>query len=203
MRILVGGAVADATRIEHDEIGAGAHRDDAPVLESEAPRRQRGHLVDRLGQAQHALLACVLAQNPRERAIAPGVRLAHRKLAVRRERRAVRADHDCWMSQRPAEIALIELEEDHVSFPALGDNQLDRSVERIHPAAGRDLGDALALGVRASAAGGHHHVLPPDAVEQALTGLRRLDVPADPGEVVGVGEALEHGIDSTLERPIR
>ena len=107
------------------------------------------------------------------------------------------------MSQRATEIALVELEEDHIPLPALGDNQLDRSVERIHPAAGRDLGDALALGVLASVAGGHHHVLPPDAIEQALTGLGRLDVPADPREVLGVGEALEHGIDSTLERPIR
>src|SRR6185369_14162104 len=65
VRLLVGGAVGDLARIEHDEIGASAHGDDTAIFQPEAAGWQLSHLVDRLGQAQHALLTCVLAQNAR------------------------------------------------------------------------------------------------------------------------------------------
>src|SRR5215510_12126877 len=203
VRLLVGSAVGDAPRVEHDEVGAGAHGDDAAILQPEAAGRQLRHLVDRLRQAQDPLLACVLAQNAWKRAIAPGMWLARRQLAVRRERRAVRADHHGRMGQRATQIALVELEQNHIPLAAFIDNQLERGVERVHPSLGGDLRDALALGILASSAGGHHDVLPPDTVQEALARRRRLDVAPDARAFLRIGQALEHGVDPALERPVR
>src|SRR5215467_10263520 len=202
VRLLVGRAVRDTTRVEDDEVGARAHRDDAPILEPEPPRRHLRHLVDRLRQREHALLACILAQNARKRSIAPGMWLANRQLAVRRERRAVGPDHDRRMRQRTAQIALVELEENHIPLAAFVDNQLEGRVDRVCPALRPDLRHALALGVLATGTGGDQYVLPPETVEQALANSRRLDVPPDPRALLGIGQSLEHGVDSALERPV-
>ena len=107
------------------------------------------------------------------------------------------------MRQRAAEIALVELEQDHIPLAAFVDNQLERGVERVHPPLGRDLRDSLPLGVLAPGRGGDHDVLPPDAVEQALAARRRLDVAPDPRAILWIGQAFEHGVDPTLERPVR
>src|SRR5215468_11638287 len=106
--------------------------------------------------------------------------LATRQLAVRRERRAVGPDHDRPMGQGPAQIALVELEENHIPLAAFIDNQLERGVERVHSSLGGDLRDALALGVLPSSARGDHDVLPPDTVQETLARGRRLDVAPDP-----------------------
>src|SRR5262249_1031148 len=136
--LLVGGAVADPTRIEHDEVGPRADRDDAPILEPETARRKTRHLVNRLGQRQHALLARVFPEDARKGAVAPRMWLAPGR-AAGRERRTVGADHDGLVYERPPEIALVELKEDHRAFSALGLEQLQRGVDRVHTAAGRDL----------------------------------------------------------------
>src|SRR5207237_4256664 len=146
---------------------------------------------------------CVLAQNAWERAIAPGMWLARRQLAVRRERRAVGPDHDRRMRQRAAEIALVELEQDHIPLAAFVDNQLERGVERVHPPFGRDLRDSLPLGVLAPGRGGDHDVLPPDAVEQALAAPRRLDVAPEPRATLWIGRAVGAGVAPPLGRAAR
>src|SRR5262249_8364531 len=133
-RILVGllicRAVADPAWVEDHEVGPPADRDDAAILEPETPRRETRHLVHALRPGQHALLARVLAQDTREGAVAPRVRLACGR-AAGRQRRAVGADHDGLVHERASEITLVELEEDHRPLPALSLEQLEGGVDRV------------------------------------------------------------------------
>src|SRR4030095_16533581 len=119
-------------------------------------------------------------------AVAPGLRLAAGR-AAGPERGPVGAAHDGLVHERPPEIAFVELKEDHRALSALGLEQLQRGVDRVHTPAGRDLGYAPSLGVPALGGGGDHDVLPPDAVDEALAGRRRLDVAAAAGAGVGSG----------------
>src|SRR5262245_9687083 len=111
--------------------------------------------------------------------------------AAGRECRAVGADHDGLVHKRPPEIALVELKEDHRPLPALGLEELERGIDRVHTPAGRDLRYALSLGVPALGGGRDHDVLPSDAVHEALAGRWRLDVATDARARVGIGEASE------------
>src|SRR6266545_3463652 len=128
--LLVRRAIGDAARVEHHEVGFRPDRDDTPVFEPEAARRERRHLVNCLWQRQHALLARVLPQHAREGTVTPGVRLARGQLTVRRERRAVGADHHRRVHKGPPQVALVELEKDHGPLAALGNDQL----QRVHEA---------------------------------------------------------------------
>src|SRR4029434_1964847 len=110
-------------------------------------------------------------------------------------------DHDGLVHESASEITLVELKEDHRPLPALGLEQLERGVNRVLLATGRDLGDALALGAPALRGRRDHDVLPPDAVDEALTRRRRLDVVADARARVGVGEAAGHGLGPPLPAP--
>src|SRR2546422_2651669 len=78
--------VGDPPGIEHDEIGLRAHADHAAVAQLEPLCRQSRHLVHGLGQPEDALLARVLAEHARERAVAARVGLARAESTVRRQR---------------------------------------------------------------------------------------------------------------------
>src|SRR2546425_3933662 len=138
------------------------------------------------------------AEPARERAVAARVGLARAESAVRRQRRAVGADHDCWMGEGAAQVRLVELEEDHVAPARLIHDELEGRVERVHPALGADLRQTLALGVLPLRAGREHDVLPADAVEEALARHRRLELPTDPLAHLRRVEPLEHRLDATL-----
>src|SRR2546422_5522527 len=70
----------------YDEIGLRAHADHAAVAQLEPLCRQSRHLVHGLGQPEDALLARVLAEHARERAVAARVGLARAESTVRRQR---------------------------------------------------------------------------------------------------------------------
>src|SRR5262245_30990159 len=165
MGIVVGCPISHRARIEDDEIGASADAHGPPVTQAKTARRKPRHLVDRLGQREEPLLPCVLAEYTREGAVAAWVRLARAHLAVRRQGGAIGADHDVGMHEGPAQILFVELEEDHRRLPGLVGDQLEGGVQRIHSTGGRDLGQALTLGVLPSRAVRDHDVVPADAIE--------------------------------------
>src|SRR5206468_5078727 len=84
MRRLVGRPVSHAARLEHDQVGLRPRTDHAAIGQAESARGKSRHLVDRVGEREHALLSHVLAQHSREGAVAPRMGPALSQLAVRR-----------------------------------------------------------------------------------------------------------------------
>src|SRR3954469_2393083 len=106
LRLLERAVVGDGLRIEDDDIGEEAFFDRAAIGELHLRRRAAGHLADRIRQLEHVLVADVAAENPRERAVGPWVRLAGAERTVRTDRRRVGADADPWEPHRRLHIVL-------------------------------------------------------------------------------------------------
>ena len=90
MRLLVRRRVGDRLRIEDDQIREISFFDRPAIADLHLRGREACHLSNRLGQRQHALVAHVVAENPRERAVRARVRLAGAERTVRPNRRRVR-----------------------------------------------------------------------------------------------------------------
>src|SRR4051812_8895996 len=74
--LLERGRVPHGGGIEHHQIGLHPRPDQPPVLDPQAPRRQRGHLPHRLLHREEVLVARVVPQHPRRAAERPRMRAA-------------------------------------------------------------------------------------------------------------------------------
>ena len=105
---------ATAAGSKHHHVGGGAGREAPAVPETELLCRQTGHLADRLRERHHAALADVVAEEPRARAVVPGMGLARAVRPLHRPALAVRADHDPRAPEAEGDVVLAHHEEDDV-----------------------------------------------------------------------------------------
>ena len=95
-----GRAIGDGLRVEDGHVGIGARREDAAAGKAEPISGQAGHPAHRFFEAEEAELAAVIAEDAREGAPQPRVRMGV-------VRQPVRADHRVRKLQHPLDIGLV------------------------------------------------------------------------------------------------
>ncbi len=167
--------VRDRVRVERDEVRERARRDPPAPLEPQPRRGHARHLVDRGLQRHELLLAAVVAQHARVRAVVARVHRALHLLGGPRLRAAVGADHAQRMREEPGGVLLAHAEADHPATAVL-DHDAQQQPVRVLAALPRQLVHPPAAGPRERVAHGRHlHRVPPAQLVLHLLPHRRLD----------------------------
>ena len=139
VRLGVGRARLDGARIERDDIRKVAAGDAAAARESKRPCREVGEAMDRVLERNDLLVADIVAQEPRERAIRARMRMRTQEHALRRGRRFVRAEAHPRQRDLPTQV-LLGCDEIARADPALvPDDEIDRRLLRRRPTRDRYL----------------------------------------------------------------
>ncbi len=115
---------ADRHGVEHDEVRHRAVAQHTPVTEPEARGRRGGHPPDRLLEAQDALVANELAENPGEAAVRARARL-------RAEERGVRSDHADRVAEEPPDPVGVRARRHLARAQALSEEEVAERVDGV------------------------------------------------------------------------
>src|SRR5829696_7446836 len=137
--VVVGGPVRDLSWVEHDQVRGVPRREDAALAQLKPLGRERGHLPDRLLEAQQSLLPHVGGKDVREGAIEAGVRLFGPIVE------AVGGDQGAVPLYHLLHVGLSHVEEHNGDPPVLLQEQVHHAVRGVYPPRLAYLGDVIAL----------------------------------------------------------
>ena len=136
---------ATASGGEERQVGAGALGHDAASAQAEALRREAGHLADRRLERQHRLVAHVVAEDARERAVRTGVVAQVAPARVVGCGDAVGRDHDVGVREDRADVLLEHPVDDDQSVGVVLEDR-EHGLDGRLSALASELGERPALG---------------------------------------------------------
>ena len=184
-RIGEGRAIGDRGRIEDHQVRGQPLLDQPAIRDVQLRGGEAAHLVDRLFERDHLLLADVLAEDAREGAEAARVRHTGAERPARRQRGSVGADRDPRLLHRQLEVPLVDDEPDAADAAVVRDQDLEDEVVGVFSRRLRRLVDAhaLVLLVGGLPDRGELDVVPRAGGDQPVLpyGMRVVHLPADSG----------------------